>query len=755
MGKPGVFKRINGQDKNITPFKVYKSWRYDTTSSLDSDNIDRLVAIKPNPALYSGNKVTLDTWQRQLDSSSLLVNIANNKEASMIWYSLNHLYYKRAGQPFETFGYADPQAIERTIFNEASVISIPQKKFGETIKPGSVKLRFKNTQLNTVTMSLYDDGKGNLIDSALSASVSGEVLYLGFNSSTYSKTYLDTVYDTTNTIPSSSYAMVTGSTNFVPSGPASLGVTDQSGGSATWDSEFKARYTANSGAYYSELSPLQTFSPSNNTSRYAFLLSLNTAPTLISASFDNYTIYLLNSVTNNWFSKNTTAFTASFTSIFLSGNTSTNLDSDLVSSGWSASSNPTTIPIVNTITYLSSSIAYLPGSASLFTNLNERNEINNIYVDTLIPEYLINSKNVSITPNPLLTIGATKWGNAATFAGEGYIRLPNRDDVNFKQSQDYAVSFWASMAETGSGTTTLLSKRTSGTDTVFNSKLGIYTTVNVNYNISQYPFDITYNIGTKRLFAKQSTGAETVSISSILATTSSAHILLNKTGSRFELYINGALADSSNTPSLGNIYNNADIFIGSLGIDKDGNAVNGMYGDIDEFFIFNKGLTQSEITQLSYTGSENLMVTNTNAVGNVFYEHGMIVLSDPRPKYGTAQYRPFNDRVYNYLSEVTQSAYIDDFYLEYNSTVTLYEHEYVCKLKEDEFNFTSNPTIRLDNNPESDIPKAIIANSEFGPYITTVGLYTSFGELVAIGKLGTPIKKRDNVDLNLIVRFDI
>ena len=590
MGKPGVFKRIDSQDKTITPFKVYKSWRYDNTSSLDNDNIDRLVAIKPNLALYSGNKVTLDTWQRQLDSSSLLVNIPNNKEASMIWYSLNHLYYKRAGQPFETFGYADPQAIERTIFNEASVISIPQKKFGESIKPGSVKLRFKNTQLNAITMSLYDDGKGNLIDSALSASVAGEVVYLGFNSSTYSRTYLDTVYGT---------------------------------------------------------------------------------------------------------------------------------------------------------------------GSLLSTELNTRNEINNIYVDTLIPEYLVNSKNVSITPNPLLSIGATKWGNAATFAGEGYIRLPNRADVNFKQSQDYAVSFWANMAETGSGIVSLLSKRTTGTDTVFNSKLGTYTVGDVNYNISQYPFDITYNIASKKLFAKQSTGAETVSISSNLATTSSAHILVNKTGSKFELYINGALADVGFTPSLGNIYNDADIFIGSLGIDSKGNAVNGMYGDIDEFFIFNKGLTQKEITQLSYTGSENLMVTNTNAVGNVFYEHGMIVLSDPRPKYGTAQYRPFNDRVYNYLSEVTQSAYIDDFYLEYNSTVTLYEHEYICKLKEDEFNFTSNPTIRLDNNPESEVPKAITSNNEFAPYITTVGLYTSFGELVAIGKLGTPIKKRDNVDLNLIVRFDI
>ena len=111
--------------------------------------------------------------------------------------------------------------------------------------------------------------------------------------------------------------------------------------------------------------------------------------------------------------------------------------------------------------------------------------------------------------------------------------------------------------------------------------------------------------------------------------------------------------------------------------------------------------------------------------------------------------------MYNYISAVTQSAYVDDFSLEYNSTLTLYEYEFICKLKEDEFNFTSNPTIRLDNNPNSEIPKSITSYSEFSPYITTVGLYTDKGELVAVGKLGTPIKKRDDVDLNLIVRFDV
>jgi hypothetical protein len=47
-----------------------------------------------------------------------------------------------------------------------------------------------------------------------------------------------------------------------------------------------------------------------------------------------------------------------------------------------------------------------------------------------------------------------------------------------------------------------------------------------------------------------------------------------------------------------------------------------------------------------------------------------------------------------------------------------------------------------------------VALDEFAPYITTVGLYNDKGQLLAIGKLGTPIRKRDDVDLNIIVRFD-
>ena len=96
-----------------------------------------------------------------------------------------------------------------------------------------------------------------------------------------------------------------------------------------------------------------------------------------------------------------------------------------------------------------------------------------------------------------------------------------------------------------------------------------------------------------------------------------------------------------------------------------------------------------------------------------------------------------------------------DFYFEYNSTVTLYEHEYICRAKEDEFNFTSNCTIRQNNDENSEVTKEFVSNEHFAPYITTVGLYDKYGRLLAIGKLGTPIHKRDDVDLNLIVRFDM
>lgn len=575
----GVFKNINSEDRRVNPFRAYKSWSYPTTASIDSSEVNRLVAIKPNPNVFSGNKVTLDTNQRKLDTGSNLINIADDKESSVIWYSLNHLYYKRPFVPSETFGNSNPYAIERTLFKEASVISVPQRILGESIKPGSVVLNFVNSQLNTGNVNLIDDGNGNLIDTALSSSISGEVLYLGFNDSTYEKNWTEN---------------------------SAMAVTDS----------------------------------------------------------DFYTIK---------------------------------------------------------------------------THSN-------------IPELSVTSKNVWISSMYNIFSSSYNWSDAAIFHGNGYIRIPNNDDLNFKSSNNFAVSFWTYRAAANTTDVYLLSKRTTGIGEYISE--AIVKVGDVNYNNSQYPFEILYLANTDTLVCRQSSGAKTVLLTTTINVGDAKHVLFQKSGTTLQLYINGILVDSKTAPGEF-IQNKSDIFIGSLGLDDNKNGVQGITGAVDEFFIFNKALTQSEVMQLSYTGSLNLMTTNTNVVGNVFYEHGIVVISDPRPKYGTSAARMFNDRVYNLSTGATLPGYLSSFYFEFNSTVTLYEHEYVCRMREDEFNFTTNPTIRLDNDENSEIPKPVVYTEGFSSYITTIGLYTEFGELVAVGKLASPIKKRDDIDTTIIVRFDL
>ena len=744
MGKPGAFKKINLQDRSITPFKVYKSWSYTTTASLDTSNIDRFAAIKPNPKSFSGERITLNTSQLAADSSSLLVNFTNHKEAALMWHSLNHLYYKRAGQPYETFGYADPAAIERTIFDNAAIISVPQKIFGESIKPGSVKLNFKNTQLNSEVVNLIDDGKGNLIDTALSSSISGEVLYLGFNSSTYDNNWVRTA----STVSSSTVPLI-----FDTSG--SITVNAVLGFTHTWDSDFSVYYSALSGSYSTPLSAVSTqLATSGKVTNFVITLDSGFDAPINYGTVDDtsYIIWVYNNTDSKYYSKSANILSdliSTGISITLSGDTSTNFDDDLLNEGFTVyGAGPI---VVNT-----------PIMYPISTTFPVTTNIYKIHVDTTIPDFSVTGKNILITPEFNIPYSSPAWGNAAYAVETGYIRIPNHETINFKRSEDFAIAFWNYRESASTTDSYLLSKRTTGIGNILNPQTHAIETGDVNYNASQYPFEILYEYPNDALYTgsgiftcKQSNGSQVTVLTGSINIGETKQIVLQKTGSNFELYINGVLASSKTLPSDGNIYNNADIFIGSLGIDSGSNGIKGMRGAVDEFFIFNKGLTLSEIKQLSYTGSLNQMCTNTNAIGNVFYEHGMIVVSDPRSKYGTDNYRLFNERLYNYLNEATQSAYLSNFYLEFNSTITLYEHEYVCKLKEDEFNFTSNPTIRIDNNEYSDQPKPFVSEATFAPYITTLGLYSPNGELLAVGKLGTPIKKRNNVDLAIIVKFDI
>jgi hypothetical protein len=47
-----------------------------------------------------------------------------------------------------------------------------------------------------------------------------------------------------------------------------------------------------------------------------------------------------------------------------------------------------------------------------------------------------------------------------------------------------------------------------------------------------------------------------------------------------------------------------------------------------------------------------------------------------------------------------------------------------------------------------------VTHSEFQPYITKVGLYNDFNELIAIGQLSNPVKNEKELSLAINVRFD-
>jgi hypothetical protein len=177
-------------------------------------------------------------------------------------------------------------------------------------------------------------------------------------------------------------------------------------------------------------------------------------------------------------------------------------------------------------------------------------------------------------------------------------------------------------------------------------------------------------------------------------------------------------------------------------------------------------------------------------IGNIFYNQGLVVLT-----------RDASSKLLNQWS------------LDYKSTQTIYEHEYLLIVNEDEFNVSTNPSaivnigketgfvtgsdgkiikvikntgvnyIRkkstLENGNELDyrytgsITSSIThdyvnagfehyelsssmdsTGSFLSPFITTIGLYDDDCQLVAVAKLPQPIKSEPDIPVNFIIRFD-
>ena len=340
----------------------------------------------------------------------------------------------------------------------------------------------------------------------------------------------------------------------------------------------------------------------------------------------------------------------------------------------------------------------------------------NEYFDTNRIEF---NKWANITFEPGITTTNGRQlpiGLSSKFLGTGYIETSL--DGYYNRNNDYAISFFVTASNLTADNQLIIAKASSSVDPVF-------------------PFKVELNSNDQILFTVGGSTSFTTFISSSTYVTSSwNHILCQKSGSYIQLYVNGTL-ESQATSTL--LYDPMSPFSASARIDNvhplkiggyDASSYN-LTGYLDEIRVFNKSLTTSQISALN-DRTEGGTVLQTRNVGNVFSKQGIIVFSSP-------DYR---------IHDILKTPYTAS----YRSTVSIHELSVLSKIDAGDFNMSTNITLTQDNDQTY---YSFVSGSDFSPYITTIGLYDDFGQLLAVAKLAQPIKKRSDVDMNFLIRLDL
>jgi hypothetical protein len=160
----------------------------------------------------------------------------------------------------------------------------------------------------------------------------------------------------------------------------------------------------------------------------------------------------------------------------------------------------------------------------------------------------------------------------------------------------------------------------------------------------------------------------------------------------------------------------------------------------------------------SYTftddGQGNLLYNNI-VLGNVIYTQGMVIFTNSDSGKGPT--------VIDLNEEINDN--IANCKCLFSSSMTIYEAQYKCTLRESEFNATLNPSAQtsgslLTVNSSSFYQRGDgtlsnnVTGSYFSPYVTTVGLYDEAQNLLAVGKLAQPLPTSPTTDTTILVNID-
>tara|TARA_Y100001938_G_C8079166_1_gene428000 strand:- start:107 stop:1093 length:987 start_codon:yes stop_codon:yes gene_type:complete len=175
--------------------------------------------------------------------------------------------------------------------------------------------------------------------------------------------------------------------------------------------------------------------------------------------------------------------------------------------------------------------------------------------------------------------------------------------------------------------------------------------------------------------------------------------------------------------------------------------------------------------------SDTHISSSENYIGNVFYEDGLIVITETGSFNGTQSW----------------SGSLDSASIEFEAETSFITKQVYCKIKKTEYNMTTNQTILHSSSSSQsiDLPwySYYAANGipypggrkpakredymtyeftsmddfviskqflhrDFSPYMSKIGLYNANRDLIMVATFPTPIKKSKYSDMTIVVQYD-
>jgi hypothetical protein len=162
------------------------------------------------------------------------------------------------------------------------------------------------------------------------------------------------------------------------------------------------------------------------------------------------------------------------------------------------------------------------------------------------------------------------------------------------------------------------------------------------------------------------------------------------------------------------------------------------------------------------------------AVGLIFYQAGIVIVSGSVFNTNDLGYGILNDSAavaakannvilsvdsgpsgFNFMTGSSISGSADAirnriYNIQFNNTTELNSTIYFCRVNHNEYNYSGNPTYLASSK--------IVVKDNIGDqpisYITSVGLYSADGALMAVGKLSEPLRKDPSIEYTLRARLD-